>query len=138
RLDQRFFPPKFNLAMLYSRQKKKDRTEQLYRDVLKEAAAMTDPQHLLKPVQIEAHCLLGILLNENPKRTDEAAKELLAAWELDPKNVEVAYALATFNLEHGHLDKAEEYAKKLVQLRPDDPRGAEVLKLIEQQKSAAP
>jgi len=130
RLDPRFFPAQFQLALLSSRHGKKDRTEQLLRDIIKQAEGMTDPQMLLSPVLGEAHYLLGLLLNERPERVKDAEQELLAADKIQPGQARNAYALATFYAQHGKWDEAERFAQRYAGLAASSPDRGELLRQI--------
>ncbi|MCE9553234.1 MAG: HEAT repeat domain-containing protein [Planctomycetes bacterium] len=136
RLDPRFFPAQTQLALLYTRQGKKDRTEQLFRGIIKQAENMTDPQHLLAPVLGDAHYMLGLLLKERPDRVEEAERELLAADKIEPRLVRNAYALATFYAQHGKLEQAESFAEKYAELAPGSPDAAELLKQVRAARAA--
>ena len=136
RLDPRFFPAQFQLALVYSRQGKKDRTEQLLRGILKQAEGMTDPQHLLAPVLGDAHYMLGLLLNERADRVAEAERELLAADKIDPRQARNAYALATFYAQHGKLEEAERFAEKYAELALGSPDAAELLRQVRAARAA--
>lgn len=136
RLDPRFFPAQFQLALVSSRQGKKDRTEQLLRGIIKQAESMTDPQHLLAPVLGEAHYMLGLLLNERPESVAEAERELLAADKIEPRQARNAYALATFYEQHGKWDEAEHFAAKFAELAPNSPEAAELPRQVRAARDA--
>jgi tetratricopeptide (TPR) repeat protein len=138
RLDPRFFPAQFRLALLSSRLGRKDRTEQLLRNIIKQAESMTDPQHLLTPVLGEAHYMLGLLLNEFPERVDEAEKELLTADKLEPRQARNAYALATFYLQHKKWDESERFARQFAELTGNSPQSQELLRHILTARASAP
>jgi len=137
RLDPRFFPAQFRLALLSSRLGEKDRTEELLRNIIKQAESMTDPQHLLTPVVGEAHYMLGLLLNEYPERLKEAEAELLAADKIEPRQARNAYALATFYLQHQQWEEAERFARQFAELTNNSPQSQELLQHILSQRPAA-
>lgn len=138
RLDPGFFPAQFRLALLSSRLGRKERTEQLLRNIVKQAQSMTDPQRLLTPVIGEAHYMLGLLLKEFPDRVDEAEKELLTADRIEPRQARNAYALATFYLQHSKWDNAERFARQFAELTGNSQQSQELLRHIFVQRSRAP
>jgi cytochrome c-type biogenesis protein CcmH/NrfG len=60
---------------------------------------------------------------------------LQAALKLDQNNLEVLQALATINRDRGNWAEAEQYAKRLIGLQPDNPALRELLKVIQKQRA---
>jgi tetratricopeptide (TPR) repeat protein len=60
-------------------------------------------------------------------RTDRALTVLARAHDRHPGDVEILLALSTINRERGDRDAARAYARKLVEVAPEDPRARQIL-----------
>jgi tetratricopeptide (TPR) repeat protein len=99
RLDSRFVPARINLAMLFDRKGRKDEAEKQFRKVIE-----------LEPGLAEAHYSLGLLLAEDEKRLEEAARFLDTAARLAPENPRIHY---NYGLALQKLDRPDEAEKEL-------------------------
>jgi len=151
-IDDRFYPAKVNLAMLYNRQGKNREAEKLLREVVER-----------EPELYEVSYSLGLLLAEMQKyqdaerylavaasglnygrarynhgqvllvlnQPDLAEQALLTALSLDPQNSEFFLALADFYLKSGQTEKARELAVNISRQFPDHKTAIELLRYLE-------
>ena len=60
-------------------------------------------------------------------RTERALAVLIRAHDRHPGDAEILLALSTINRERGARDAAMAYAKKLLEVAPEDPRARQIL-----------
>jgi Flp pilus assembly protein TadD len=68
----------------------------------------------------------GVALNSTG-RAGRALAVLTRAHDRHPGDAEILFALATISLERGDRDAARAYARKLVEVAPEDPRARQIL-----------
>ena len=150
-IDDRFYPAKVNLAMLYNRQGKNREAEKLLREVVER-----------EPELYEVSYSLGLLLAEMQKYQDaerylgkaasgmnygrvhynhgqvllvlnqpeQAEQALLTALSLDPQNQDFFVALADVYLKSGQTEKARELAINMSRQFPDHKAAMELLRYL--------
>jgi Flp pilus assembly protein TadD len=63
-------------------------------------------------------------------RADAAERALLAAHDLDRADADVVYALAILFIERRDGQRAVLYARRLIELAPDDPRARQLARRL--------
>jgi tetratricopeptide (TPR) repeat protein len=71
------------------------------------------------------------LLLQQLNRRDEARAALQHAYELQPQDADIVYALVVFYTQGEDWSRALEYARKLQTLAPDNPDSARLLQQLE-------
>lgn len=165
RLDPRFIPAKFNLAVLYNQQGNNSEAEKLLREVVGERPTAVDAATVG-----QAHYSLGLLLAEDADRLEEATghlkqatealpeyarafynyglalqslqktaqaeRALLQAYKLNRADPQTMQALMMFYLSRGVLDRAEIFANELARFNPHDPQLQSLLQQLRRQREA--
>lgn len=153
RIDNRFFPAKANLALLYNQRGQNDRAEELFRELV-----------TASPERYEMAYSLGLLLAEMQKYREavpyleQAAKglpdrarirynlgliyqyledfqraeiELRGALDHDLMDADFQFALADFYLRQGLFEKARPIVEDMVLIHPENPVGIQILDYIQ-------
>lgn len=107
RLDPNFVPARMNLATLYDQMGKAAEAESQLRKVVE-----------LHPKLADARYSLGLVLASDPKRIDEATRELATAAELAPNNARIHYNLGLAYQHQEKADLAEAELKTAFKLSP--------------------
>ena len=147
------FPPAYiALATFYYRQGRTSEAEQTLREALQrlprqgdlhyslglflvqqqrpeEAAVSLAKAAELLPTQPRVHYNYGLLLHQLGRST-EAERALLHAYTLEPDNLDLLFALATFYRDQRQWQTGLLYAEQLVQLRPEMPQYQELFTLL--------
>ncbi len=95
-------------------------------DYLKKAAT-------LAPEEAHYSYVYGIGLN-SMQRPGEAISFLENALKIHPYDQEILYALTTLNIEQANAEKAEKYARRLVESYPEDPNYQNILQTLQNLK----
>ncbi len=95
-------------------------------DYLKKAAT-------LAPDEAHYSYVYGIGLN-SMQRPGEAISFLENALKIHPYDQEILYALTTLNIEQANAEKAEKYARRLVESYPEDPNYQNILQTLQNLK----
>lgn len=142
-----------NLADLYRRAGRDDQGEKFLKDALERYPDMAPVNYALGLLYIrkgeqegamdylkkaaelapnEAHYsyVYGIGLN-SMQQPGEAISFLEKALKDHPYDQEILYALTTLNIEQANAEKAEKYARKLVESYPNDPNYQQLLQRLE-------
>ncbi len=153
RIDSQFFPAKVNLAMLYNKYGNNDEAERLLREVVGSEPHMPEMEYSLGlllaerqkydeasfylssaarglPGRSRIHYNLGLILELLGKDL-EAEAALAKAIELEPDNLDYLYALAEFNLKRKKLQKARQFAEKIIAVDPSNDMARRILNFIE-------
>jgi Tfp pilus assembly protein PilF len=153
RLEPAFVPAVVNLADLYRGQQREADAERVLREALEAAPDSAPLRHSLGLCLIrqkrsaEATVELGraaLLAPEQPRYgfvhaislhtaglTAEAISVLLETHDRHPRDADVLLALTTIFRDAGLQDEAVRYARKLVELVPDEPAYRELLTQVE-------
>jgi tetratricopeptide (TPR) repeat protein len=148
-----FVPAYVNLADVYRQQGREQDAESILREALEVSPDSADVYHALGLVlvrqrrQEEALAALAKaaeLQPEEPRyafvygvalhdvgRPAAALEVLTAAHRRHPSDRELLWTLAVFSREQGDSVTATEYARKLVELAPQDPRAQQLLRELE-------
>jgi len=137
-----------NLAMLYNREGKNAEAEKLFREVLATYpelhevaynlgllyAEMDRPEEALRylgraaagiPGGARVHYNYGLML-QRAGRLNEAQRELSHAWELDPSNADLVYALMDHYVKRGQVKRARDLADTVIARYPETAIGREL------------
>ncbi len=156
RIDRDFYTARTNLAVLYSRQGKNDLAEDQLRKALSVNPDLPDvnyslglllseqkryeeaAEHLSKaaaamPDNARAHYNLGQLL-AFLHQDEEAEIALRRTIEIDPSNMNYLQAIARFYLQTSKFSQAEDVAKQMIAVNPDNPLGHQMLNFINENK----
>jgi tetratricopeptide (TPR) repeat protein len=91
----------------------------------------------LVPGDADAHYNLGLTWQEGPKPNyNYARNNYLAALKSSPNYAAARYNLSVLCLKHGIMDEAKHHASRFVKDYPQDPRGANLQKLVAAAESA--
>jgi Flp pilus assembly protein TadD len=85
------------------------------------------------PDRPRVHYNLGLLLQQLGEQ-EKAERELRHAVELSPEDFDLVFALAYFYAESGRPAEAGALARRMVELRPADPRGHRLLEQARAQR----
>jgi Tfp pilus assembly protein PilF len=151
-IDDRFYPAKVNLAILYNRQGKNREAEKLLREVVEREPELYEVSYslglLLAEMQqyLDAEHYLGkaaagmnygrvhynhgqvLLVLNQPEQAEEA---LLIALQLNPQEQDFFVALADVYLKSGQTEKARELAVNMSRQFPDHKAAMELLRYLE-------
>lgn len=158
RLDPGFLPAVFNLATLLSGENKNSEAETLLREAIasfpnegelhyslglllagsgqveKSAEALADASRLM-PSRGRVHYNLGLAYTQIGRKP-EAEGALLRAHRTDVKDPDFLYALSTFYLEDGDLERAMDYCQRLCEAVPQNPGPIELREQIQKRIAA--
>jgi tetratricopeptide (TPR) repeat protein len=147
-VDNLYFPAKVNLAMLLNRQGKNEEAEKLLREVLSTNpemhevayslgllyAEMNRPKEALRylgraaagfPGRARVHYNHGLLLQQMGRLSD-AQRALSHAWELEPSNPDLVYALIDHYLKRGQAERVRDLVHEVITKYPDTPIGRDL------------
>lgn len=153
RIDGLFHPAKVNLAMLYNRQGKNEKALQIFREVaeaepelaeinyslgllLAEMGNYNESAIYLEKASRQMHGRsrifynLGLIYQALGNMT-RAESSLAKALQLEPESFDCMYALADHYIKVSNLEKALQYAQKIMEKYPDDPSGQQLKNYIE-------
>ena len=144
RLEEAYVPAHINLADLYRLQGRDAEGEVVVREALAIAPDSAEVRHALGLVLVrldrldeaveelataaalaeaDAHYQYVYAVGlHTAGETDHALEVLQAALQRFPADRELLFGLTTFNREAGNLEAALEYARRLLELNPDDPQ----------------
>jgi Tfp pilus assembly protein PilF len=77
------------------------------------------------PEGARVHYNYGLMLQQ-AGRLDDAQRELSRAWELDPSNADLVYALLDHYLKRGQVGRARDLANTVIARYPETPIGREL------------
>jgi len=149
-----FIPAYINLADLYRQQGQEDRVEQTLREALKVDSGNGDASHTLglslvrqkrlrdaipelaraaqrRPDVARYAYVYGVALHEAGD-TRRALDILKRAHQRHPSDREIVVALAEYHRQSGDRKAAIAWARKLVEMSPEDGRGLRLLQALEQ------
>jgi len=152
RIDDHFYPAKVNLAVLYSQRGQNDKAERLLREVVadqpelyeaayslglllvemqnyKEGAAFLEQASQGMPERARIHYNLGLLYAQMQNGI-AAERQLRAALDLEPGNLDFQYGLADFYLKRGRFEEARPIVEDMAAMHPENPIGAQMLNFI--------
>lgn len=151
--DAYFLPAYFNLASFLSRQKRNAEAENALRDGLKYAPEEGELHYSLGLLLAEEQRLPEAqnhlakateLLTNRPRvlynyalalqhleRRPDAETNFIKAHRMDPRDPTIIHALAIFYVQDENWQKAEPFARQLVQLTNNDPGARQLLQMIE-------
>jgi tetratricopeptide (TPR) repeat protein len=153
-IDDRFYPAKVNLAMLYNRQGKNHKAEKLLRGVVEQEPELYEIAYSLGLLLAEmqqyqdAERFLGraadgmnygrayynhgqvLLVLNQPNKAEKALKIALS---LAPQEQDIFLALVDYYLKSGQVDKARELAAQLLRNDPGHKGALELLRYLDEQ-----
>jgi len=77
------------------------------------------------PEGARVHYNYGLML-QRAGRLGEAQRELSRAWELEPSNADLVYALMDHYIKRGQIGRARDLAKTVITRYPETPIGREL------------
>lgn len=151
--DSYFLPAYFNLASFLSRQQRNDEAEIALKDGLKYAPEegelhyslgllLAEEQRLSEAINHLAKAAEALtnrprvlynyaLALQHLERRPAAEANLIKANRMDPRDPTIVHALAIFYVQDENWEKAEPFARQLVQLTGNDPGAQQLLQMIE-------
>lgn len=102
----------------------------ILREDLDVAAALVEPLAAADPKDADAHYNLGLIAQRRGS-FNRARAGYLAALRADPGYAAARYNLAVLTWDAGVREEAQHHARKFLELRPDDPRAAELRRRVE-------
>lgn len=69
-------------------------------------------------------------------RDREAEAALLQAFELDPRDADIAYAAASFHMQRRQYKRALPFAEQMAAISPEDPRSRQLVAFLRRQLEA--
>ncbi len=152
RIDDKFFPAKMNLAVLYNQQGNNREAEIVLRDITTNHPEVAESFYslglLLAEMQKyeEAVYFLEIagekipgrgrifynlgLLQQYLGRTKDAEESLLRAVEIEPDNFDFLYAMADFYIKNEDLTRARIYALQILEKHPENQNGLGLMEFL--------
>ncbi len=153
--DSQFNPARINLAFIYNGQGQNDRAEELLRKVIEQkpengqayyslALLLSEEERIeeavdyfqraseLIPQQSRVFYNLAIA-NQTLGRPKAAENAYLDAIELEPNNGDFRYGLLTLYMQQEQYAKAEEQARLLQEIYPNNARIQQILQVIERE-----
>ncbi|MFC2083781.1 tetratricopeptide repeat protein [Bacteroidota bacterium] len=153
-IDSLFYPVKVNLAMVYNRKSDNNKTEALFRNLIKnhpefpdayyslglllaetekyeEAAELLKRATQLMPSRARIYYNLG-LIYQYLSKLNLAEEELIKAINIEPKNLDFNVALADHYIKMEEFDKARKRAELIKKYYPSNPIGDNILNHLQQ------
>jgi tetratricopeptide (TPR) repeat protein len=149
RIDGLFYMARVNLAMVYASQGRNMEAENLLREVIEDNPEMDEIYYSLALLLAEngkieesrryfreaasrmpdrPRIIYNLALLENSSGNLEIAENyLLKALGMEPGNRDFLYAISAFYLENNKLPQALVYAKRMLELYPDDPTAQQMV-----------
>jgi predicted CXXCH cytochrome family protein len=158
RLEERFYPARFNLANLYNALGRNVEAEGQFREIidrypdngeahyslglllaemkrLEEAAGFLKTASDLMPDRVRVRYNYALAL-QHLGRSSEAEGEMLKAHKIDRSDPGIIQALAILYVQQRKWDEALTYARKLVELMPGDPGPGQLVEQIQREMSS--
>ena len=154
KIDDLSYPAKVNLAMLYAQLGRNPEAETLLTEVVKAYPELYDVQYSLGlllaeekkyleaeqhlaiaakgiPDESRVHYNLGVLY-DFLGRDQQAEVALSRASEIEPNNMDYLQALAQHFLKQENFTAAGKIADRMIARHPEDPRGSELKRFLQQ------